>query len=101
MNTKLRKLARDYAKDMLKKGYFSHYDIEGKSPFDRMDDYGIERRYAGENLAFAPSTELAMQGLMNSPGHRENILNPNFSKIGIGVMDGGVYGKMFTQEFTD
>ncbi len=101
MNANLRKLARDYSRRMLEKGYFSHNDDEGKSPFDRMDDYKIDREYAGENLAFAPSVELAMQGLMNSPGHRANILNPNYKQIGIGVMDAGVYGKMFTQEFTD
>ncbi len=100
-DNKLRSLARDYSKDMLQRGYFSHYNPEGQSPFDRMDAYGVEYSYAGENLALAPSAELAMQGLMNSPGHRANILNPNFTKIGIGAMDGGVYGKMFTQEFTD
>lgn len=98
---KLRDLAREYSKDMLVRGYFSHYNLEGRSPFDRMDTEGINYSYAGENLALAPSTELAMQGLMNSPGHRANILKAHFSKIGIGVMDGGVYGKMFTQEFTD
>jgi uncharacterized protein YkwD len=97
----LRGLARDYAKDMFRRGYFSHYNPEKQSPFDRMDAYGIKYGYAGENLALAPSTELAMQGLMNSPGHRANILSPNFTKVGIGVMDGGIYGKMFTQEFTD
>ncbi len=101
MDTALRALAREYSRNMLQKGFFSHYDEEGKSPFDRMDEHNIQRRYAGENLAFAPSTELAMQGLLNSPGHRANILNPNFTKIGVGVLDGGVYGKMFTQEFTD
>ena len=100
-DTKLRALARNYSTDMLKRGYFSHYNLEGQSPFDRMDASGIKYGYAGENLALAPSTALAMQGLMNSPGHRANILNANFNKIGIGVMDGGVYGKMFTQEFTD
>jgi uncharacterized protein YkwD len=101
MEDHLRGLGRDYAKDMFRRGYFSHYNPEGQSPFDRMDTYGITYGYAGENLALAPSTELAMQGLMNSPGHRKNILSPNFAKIGIGVMDGGIYGKMFTQEFTD
>lgn len=40
-------------------------------------------------------------GLMDSPGHRRNILDPAFAKIGIGVIDGGVYGKMTTQLFTD
>ena len=56
---------------------------------------------AGENLAYAPTVEIAHQGLMNSPGHRENILRPSFGRVGIGVIDGGVYGKMFTQDFAD
>lgn len=100
-NTKLQRLAQAYSKDMFQRGYFSHYNPEGQSPFDRMNINGITYGYAGENLALAPSTELAMQGLMNSPGHRKNILSGDFTKIGIGVMDGGIYGKMFTQEFTD
>lgn len=97
----LRDAGREHGKDMLKRGYFSHYTPEGFSPFDRMNRAGIEYGYAGENLAFAPNTALAMQGLMNSPGHRANILSPNFKKVGIGVMDAGVYGEMFTQEFSD
>lgn len=66
-----------------------------------MENAGIKFVAAGENLALAPSTELAMEGLMNSPGHRANILSPQFGKIGIGAMQGGIYGLMFTQEFTD
>lgn len=94
-------LARSYGTDMFQKGFFSHYDTEDKSPFDRMNDAGIIYLHAGENLALAPSTQLSHQGLMNSPGHRANILSPQYKKIGIGVMDGGVYGKMYVQEFTD
>lgn len=101
MSDELSVLARDYSADMFQRGYFSHYNPEGLSPFDRMNAYGIEYLAAGENLALAPSVDLAMQGLMNSPGHRENILSAEFNHIGIGVMDGGIYGKMFTQEFTD
>jgi uncharacterized protein YkwD/uncharacterized membrane protein required for colicin V production len=97
----LTKLARVYSDTLFKQGYFSHYDKNGNSPFDRMNDAHISYTYAGENLALAPSVDLAMQGLMNSPGHRANILKPQFKKIGIGVIDGGIYGKMFTQEFTD
>ena len=97
----LRDVARNHSQDMFKRGYFSHYTPEGLSPFDRMEKFGIEFNFAGENLALAPSTELAMQGLMNSPGHRKNILSPNFGKIGIGVIDGGIYGKMYSQEFTN
>jgi len=100
-SNQLRNLARSHSDDMFKRGYFSHYTPERMSPFDRMDSAGIIYQYAGENLALAPSTALAMQGLMNSPGHRANILNPNFHKIGIGVIDGGIYGKMYTQEFTN
>ncbi len=101
MNKKLRELARAHSEDMFARGYFSHYTPEGLSPFDRMAKAGINYQYAGENLAFAPGTALAMQGLMDSPGHRANILSPNFHQIGIGVIDGGIYGKMYTQDFTN
>ncbi|HVZ66821.1 MAG TPA: CvpA family protein [Patescibacteria group bacterium] len=94
-------LARSHAKDMLARGYFSHYTPEGLSPFDRMAQYEIQYQYAGENLAFAPEVELAMDGLMKSPGHRANILSSNFGKVGVGVLDAGIYGKMFVQEFTN
>lgn len=97
----LTQLARLYGEDMFRRGYFSHYNPEGKSPFDRMESAGITYTYAGENLALAPNVDLAMQGLMNSPGHRKNILSPNYNKVGIGVIDGGIYGEMFVQEFTD
>lgn len=97
----LKKVARNYSFDMLSRGFFSHYNPEGLSPFDRLAKANITFFAAGENLALAPSVEFSMQGLMNSPGHRANILSPDFGKIGIGVVDGGIYGKMFTQEFTD
>jgi uncharacterized protein YkwD len=101
LDAALQELARSYAKEMFQQGYFSHYDPEGRSPFDRMNEAGITYMNAGENLALAPSVDLAHQGLMNSPGHRANILSPNYQKVGIGVMDGGIYGKMFVQEFTN
>ncbi len=97
----LRDVARAHSKDMFQKGYFSHYTPEGLSPFDRMEKAHITYQFAGENLALAPSTELAMQGLMQSKGHRDNMLSPHFGKVGIGVIDGGIYGKMYSQEFTD
>ena len=66
-----------------------------------MDKAGIHFQAAGENLALAPNINLAHQGLMNSPGHRANILSPDFKKVGIGVIDGGIYGEMFVQEFSN
>jgi len=101
MDEKLRLLARDYSKDMFARGYFSHYNPEGASPFDRMSLRDISFQNAGENLALAPNVDLAMDGLMRSPGHKANILSSKFGKVGIGVIDGGIYGQMFTQEFTD
>ena len=97
----LANVGRAHCEDMFARGYFSHYTPEGLSPFVRMAQADIVFNYAGENLALAPNTDLAMQGFMQSTGHRENILSANFNKIGIGVIDGGVYGEMFCQEFTD
>ncbi|HEX7041680.1 MAG TPA: CvpA family protein [Patescibacteria group bacterium] len=101
MNEGLRDLARAHARDMLERGYFSHYTPEGLTPFDRMDKAGISYTAAGENLAFSPNVTLAMQGLMQSPGHRANILSKDFGKVGIGVISAGIFGEMFVQEFTD
>ena len=100
-NSALKELARLYARDMFARGYFSHYNPEGQSPFDRMQQAKITFIAAGENLALAPNVILAHQGLMNSPGHRANILSPDFSRVGIGVIDGGIYGMLFVQEFTN
>lgn len=94
-------VGRKHCKDMFERGYFSHYTPEGFSPFDRIDEAGIIYNFAGENLALSPNTDIAMQGLMNSPGHKANILSVNFGRIGVGVIDGGIYGEMFCQEFTD
>ncbi|OIP57223.1 MAG: hypothetical protein COX79_02575 [Candidatus Levybacteria bacterium CG_4_10_14_0_2_um_filter_36_16] len=90
-----------HAKDMLINGYFSHYSLEGYSPFDRLEALRIQYSSAGENLAFAPDVQIAMDGLEKSPGHRENMLSSKFKKIGIAVLDAGMFGKIFVQEFTD
>jgi len=101
LDEELASVARSHAKDMLMRGYFSHYTPEGLSPFDRMAEANIIYQFAGENLAFAPDVTIAMDGLMKSPGHRANILSKDFGRLGIGVLDAGIYGKMFVQEFTD
>jgi uncharacterized protein YkwD/uncharacterized membrane protein required for colicin V production len=101
MDPELRLLARTYANEMFRRGYFAHNTPEGLDPFDRMRAANIIFGLAGENLALAPTLDVAHNGLMNSPGHRANILKTQFRRAGIGVMDGGIYGKMFVQEFTD
>jgi uncharacterized protein YkwD/uncharacterized membrane protein required for colicin V production len=101
MDDLLREVARDHSIDMLRRGYFSHVDPEGRTLFDRLVSGGVLFILAGENLAFAPTVSIAHQGLMDSPGHRENILNPQFSRIGIGAASSPLYGIIFTQNFTD
>lgn len=94
-------VARAHSGDMLRRGYFSHVSPEGKNVGDRLQAAGISYVVAGENLALAPTITVAHQGLMNSPGHRANILSPEFSRVAIGVIDGGGYGKMVTQVFVN
>lgn len=98
---RLVEVARAHSRDMFERGYFSHFSPEGKDVGDRLENTSIYYTFAGENLALAPNVDRAHTGLMNSSGHRRNILDPAFSKVGIGVIDGGVYGKMFTQVFTN
>jgi uncharacterized protein YkwD len=97
----LAKVARAHSTDMFARGYFAHKNPDGLSPFDRMANAGITFKAAGENLAYAATVELAHGGLMRSPGHRANILEKDFGRVGIGIIDAGPYGKMFTQSFRD
>lgn len=95
----LTKVARVKAKDMIDNNYFDHNSPTYGSPFDMMKKFGVEYKTAGENLAGNSSVEGAHQNLMNSQGHRENILKSDYTNVGIGVVDGGQYGKMFVQLF--
>lgn len=98
-NAQLTKLAENYAQDMIKRGYFSHYNPEGLSPFQRMSNAGIAYKTAGENLAINTSVAAAEKAFMNSSGHRANILNSTYTDVGIGVVrspGGSVY---VVQEF--
>lgn len=92
-------LARMKSLDMIDNHYFGHISPVYGSPFDMLDRAGIRYRTAGENIAGARTVEQAHTNLMNSPGHRANILDPSYQLVGIGIVDGGPYGKMFTQLF--
>ena len=92
-------VARRHSADMFARGYFAHDTPEGLTPFDRMRAANVRFITAGENLALAPTISVAHTGLMNSPGHRANILRREFGRVGIGVMDGGMRGLMVSQEF--
>jgi uncharacterized protein YkwD len=99
LDDELSTAAAFHGADMFVRGYFSHNTPEGKDPFQRLDSLKIAYKYAGENLAYSFSVVRAHIALMQSPGHRANILNPKFSKIGISVLDGGSKGLMVVQEF--
>jgi uncharacterized YkwD family protein len=99
MDKRLVQTARAKSQDMIDNGYFDHDSPVLGSPFDQMKRSGIPYRNAGENIAGNSTAGGAMEDWMNSPGHRANILNPDFHRIGIGVIDGGPYGKMMTQQF--
>ncbi len=101
LNNGLILVARNYGKFMWQNHYFGHFDKDGQDVGDRLQTAGISYMIAGENLALAPTIEIAHTGLMNSPGHKANILEASFKKVGIGVIDNGYYGKIFVQVFTD
>ncbi|HYH14374.1 MAG TPA: CAP domain-containing protein, partial [Flavisolibacter sp.] len=92
-------VGREHSKDMFARGYFSHYSLEGKTVSDRLRNANIRFLVAGENLALAQTLTIAHNGLMESPGHRANILQPKYGRVGIGILDGGIYGLMITQVF--
>lgn len=99
----LKSVARKHSKDMAKRDYFEHENRLGQSHVDRYKIDGITEVVSGENLAKIGGYPLPVHraeiGLMNSPGHRANILNPSYNCVGIGVhkSEKGVY--YFTQNF--
>lgn len=93
-------VAREKSNDMKINNYFDHTSPTYGSPFDMMAQFGITYRAAGENIAAGyPTPQEVVTGWMNSPGHRANILNPGFTHIGIGYVNGGSYGTYWTQMF--
>lgn len=97
----LQAAARDHGEEMFELGYFGHESPVSGSPSDRLEAEGAQFTEAGENVAYAPDVQVAHRGLMESTGHRANILSPQFRRIGIGIIESPTRGKMFTQEFTD
>ena len=97
----LQNAAFKHAEDMFTRGYFSHDTPEGIDPFERMKQLHIRFKAAGENLAHSNALLSAHNGLMKSPGHRANILNAHFGRLGIAILDGGDKGLMIVEEFRD
>lgn len=96
---KLRDVARAHAKDMLQRGYFSHLSPQGKDVAKRVQEADITVTLVGENLASAPTIEIAHLGLLASSGHKKNIMSSDYNEVGIAVLDAGRYGKMVVEVF--
>jgi hypothetical protein len=87
LNSQLLNAAQDHSKDMAQDDFFSHTGVDGSSVSDRVQDNGYQYSTVGENIAAGQRTAAeVVEGWMNSPGHRANILNANYTEIGIGYV---------------
>ena len=103
MQNDLRVVARKHSKDMARKDYFEHENLTGKSHADRFKEAQISDVVSGENLAkiggYAHPVHRAEVGLMNSPGHRANILNAAYNCVGVGIHKSEKKVYYYTQNF--
>ncbi|GAP96160.1 CAP domain-containing protein [Leptolyngbya sp. NIES-2104] len=89
LNLTLNDVAEKHSVDMAVRSYFSHQGLDGSLPWDRMKSGGYNYSRAAENIAFGyPSAQEVVTAWMNSPGHRQNILDPNLREIGVGYYNG-------------
>ncbi|WP_373558558.1 CAP domain-containing protein [Bacillus sp. FJAT-45350] len=89
-DTQLSSVARKKSTDMQQNNYFSHTSPTYGSPFDMMRDQGVSYTAAAENIAQGQRTpQEVVQAWMNSEGHRKNIMNGNFTHIGVGYEQNG------------
>lgn len=100
LNHTLNGIATKKAKDMRDKNYFSHQSATYGSPFEMLQRFGVKYSSAGENIAAGQKTaQDVMRDWMNSSGHRANILNANYTELGVGYVEGGTYGTYWVQLF--
>lgn len=102
-NDKLAAVARAHSLDMLNRGYFAHQDPQGGTVATRVEAAGMTWQSVGENIAIHPSVDSAETAFMNEPrlsrNHRGNILDPNYTEIGIGITQGPDGRLYITQDF--
>ncbi|MFL8711533.1 CAP domain-containing protein [Clostridioides sp. GD02377] len=100
LDSSVSNVATKKSQDMIDNNYFSHNSPTYGSPFDMLKKFGISYKTAGENIAMGQKTpKEVVNAWMNSEGHRKNILNPNFSKIGVGVAQKSGGSLYWTQIF--
>ena len=102
LDSSLSSVAKNHSEDMKNNNYFDHTNLQGQSPFDRLKSAGIAYTTAGENIAMGQKTaQSVVSGWMNSSGHRANILNKNFGRMGLGTAKTYSGGYYWTQIFTN
>ena len=102
LSSQLGQVAQNHAEDMAINNYFSHIGLNGSQLSERVEAIGYDFSYVGENISAGRTTPLdTIQGWMNSQGHRENILNPNYTEIGFGYAysPSSEYGHYWVQVF--
>lgn len=102
VNGELARVARAKSRDMVENGYFGHHSPTYGSFSSMLDRYGIRYRAAGENIAMNSSGSVAAahRNLMNSPGHRANIMERAYDTVGVGVYVASNGNHYYTQLFT-
>ncbi|MDV2582470.1 SafA/ExsA family spore coat assembly protein [Alkalibacillus haloalkaliphilus] len=96
----LSRVARYKSRDMRDQNYFSHQSPTYGSPFDMIEQFNVSYQRASENIAAGQQNPRSVvDSWMNSQGHRENILDPNMTHIGVGYAEGGQYRHYWTQMF--
>jgi uncharacterized protein YkwD len=102
-DARLAAVARAHSEEMASKGFFGHAAIDGSMPGVRISRAGIQWRASGENIAKFPDISEAETAFMNEPkfqpNHRANILNPDFTHVGVGIARGPDGMLYITQEF--
>lgn len=97
----IRSAARAHGIEMFTFGYLSHRSRDGRWPNERVKALGVRAKIVGENLAYAQDVREAHHALITSREHRANMLSPQYRRFGIGVIDGGSYGVIVVQNFSD
>lgn len=114
LNSNLSKAALAHSQDMIDQDYFAHNSLNGKTPFERMEDKGYQYSFAGENLALIGSTgpidevttvldmhdNLFIDKDYPGRGHRVNLLSKDFKEAGLGVALGDYQGYSYTYMLT-
>lgn len=98
-DTALAGVGRRHAREMFRLGFFSHVSPTSGGLEERLADAGLQTALFAENIALAPTADLAHEGLMNSPPYRANILNPGFTRVGISALHSDDHGLMVTENF--